>query len=149
MRRIQRDIDFEELVSFFGGGERAVFKEIWQILLFAACLGHSLGERREIRKSDAGKAMPEGYFSKCLSWPGVLYLLGLTETESADILKAKDENEDNLIRTFEEYSSRGLQELQKASEKHDDPLDALLEVISEHAGSKTAATSTINLDGLI
>ena len=149
MRRIQRDIDFEELVSFFGAGERAVFKEIWQILLFAACLGHSLGERRQIRKSDAGKAMPEGYFSKCLSWPGVLYLFGLTETESAEILKATDENEDNLITAFEEYSSRGLQEMKEASEKHDDPLDALLDLISRHTAGKAAATSVINLDGLI
>lgn len=148
MRRIQRDSGFEDSVRYFTSGDQPVFKEIWRLLLFTASLGHHLGEKKQILKSDTGKAMPESYFSNCPAWPGFLYLIGICDTESAEILKSGDEPEELLIRAFEEYSTHGLSILTDISNKFDDPLDAILDVVMIHLNSKESVSKPINFDGL-
>jgi dnd system-associated protein 4 len=149
MRRIHRDTRFEEIVRHFSSGEIPLFKEIWRLLLFAGSLGHYLGEKSPISKSDAGKAMPETYFSNCPAWPGFLYLMGICDTESADILKSGEEAQDLLIRTFEEYSTHGLSVLNEASNKFDDPLDAVLDLIMSNVNKQEAAPKPVDLGDLI
>ena len=149
MRRIQRDSGFEEIVRHFSSGEQPLFKEIWRLLLFAASLGYHLGEKRSIARSDTGKAMPESYFSNCPAWPGFLYLIGICETESAEILKSGDEPEELLIRAFEDYSTYGLSILSEASSRFDDPLDAVLDLITTHLNHRDSATKPIDFGDLI
>ncbi len=149
MRRIQRDSGFEELVRRFSAGEQPLFKEIWRLLLFSASVGHHLGEKRPITKSDTGKAMPETYFSNCPAWPGFLYLMGICETESADILKSGEEPEELLIKAFEEYATHGLTVLSEASNKFDDPLDAVLDLIMASLNQQESATKPIDFGDLI
>jgi dnd system-associated protein 4 len=149
MRRIQRDSTFEELVRHFSAGEQPLFKEIWRLLLFSASLGYHLGEKKPISKSDTGKAMPETYFSNCPAWPGFLYLMGICETESADILKSGEEPEGMLIRAFEEYATHGLSVLSEASKQFDDPLDAVLDLIMTNVNQQEPPTKAIDFGDLI
>jgi dnd system-associated protein 4 len=149
MRRIQRDSGYEETVRTFTTGEQPLFKEIWRLLLFTGALGHHLGERAHLTKSDTGKAMPESYFSNCPAWPGFLYLMGVCETESAEILKSGDEPEELLIRTFEEFSTHGLGFLKEALLKFDDPLDAILDIITTNLNHQDGAAKPIDFGGLI
>jgi dnd system-associated protein 4 len=148
MRRIQRDSSFEELVRYFTTGEQPLFKEIWRLLLFSASLGYHLGEKRPIMKSDTGKSMPETYFSNCPAWPGFLYLMGICETESAEILKSGEEPEELLIRAFEEYATHGLTILGEASNRFDDPLDAVLDLIIANVNQQESVGKSINFEGL-
>jgi dnd system-associated protein 4 len=149
MRRIQRDSSYEELVRHFSAGEQPLFKEIWRLLLFSASLGYHLGERRPISRSDTGKAFPESYFSNCPAWPGFLYLMGICETESADILKSGQEPEELLIRAFEEYATHGLTVLSEASNRFDDPLDAVLDLIMVNVAQPDLASKPIDFGDLI
>jgi dnd system-associated protein 4 len=130
MRRIQRESSFEDLVKQFTSGDSPLFKEIWRFILFSSAIGHHLGEKGKIGKADLGKAMPESYFANCPTWPGFLYLLGICETESADVLKATEDSEEILVGAFEEFAVRGMMEIKESSTRFDDPLDAVLDLIS-------------------
>ncbi len=149
MRRIQRDSSFEDVVKHFSTGENCLFKDMWRLLLFASTLGHQLGEKRSISKSDSGKAMPDSYFSNCPAWPGILYLFGICETESAEVLKADEDSEDLLIKCFEEYATHGLSVLKEASSRFDSPLDAVLDLIITNISSDNRGSKPIDFGGLI
>ena len=89
MRRIQRDIRYEELVKRLTTGDSAVFKEIWRLLLFSAALGIKDGTRKPLEQVDSGKAMPESYFSTP-GWRGFLYLIGVAETGGSECLRGDE-----------------------------------------------------------
>jgi len=146
MRRIQRDSRFEETIKALTAGEKPLFKDIWRVLLFAATLGFRDGERTQIRNSDSGKAFPESYLGNCPSWPGVLYLMGLSETESAEILRSDSEEEDNLVTIFEEYASTGLEKLEDALKTFDRPLDAIIHLTS--APSDDSVGGNVDFSGI-
>jgi dnd system-associated protein 4 len=148
MRRIQRESNYEETVRYFTGGDSPIFKEIWRLLLFAASLGHQLQAKEEIKKSDSGKAMPESYFANCPAWPGLLYLIGICETESAEILKADEGAEEKLIQTFEQHSTAGLALMAQASKEFDQPLDAMMDLVSKFAIGSTSPRKPIVFDGV-
>lgn len=113
MRRIHRDLKREKFVQALTTGDRPCFSEIWRLLLFAAMLGAKLGRRLPLGQSDAGKAMMGQYFSNCPAWPGLLYLLGLVETDSAELLHPSESAEDQLVKLFEEYANAGLDHMQQ------------------------------------
>jgi dnd system-associated protein 4 len=146
MRRIQRDSRFEETIKVLTSGDKPLFKDIWRVLLFAATLGFRDGGRTKIRNSDSGKAFPESYLGNCPSWPGVLYLMGLSETESAEILRSESEEEDKLISIFEEYASTGLEKLEDALKTFDRPLDAILHLTT--ASSDEAVSGGVDFSGI-
>ncbi|MDF1659336.1 MAG: DNA phosphorothioation-associated protein 4 [Verrucomicrobiales bacterium] len=139
MRRIQRDSRYEEVVKALTSGEKPIFKDIWRVLLFASMLGHKAGEKAEIQNSDSGKAFPESYLGNCPSWPGILYLLGLSETESAEILRSDTEEQDKLIDIFEQHATAGLEKLDLAIKTFDRPLDAVVHLLSEDPESSETA----------
>jgi dnd system-associated protein 4 len=149
MRRIQRDSSFDALIKHLSSGDNPLFKEIWRLLLFASALGHHQGEKKLIARSDSGKAMPESYFSNCPAWPGFLYLLGICETESADVLKANDESQELLIGAFEQYATHGLNSLQETVNRFDDPLEAVLDLIMANGGTQSTDTKTIDYGDLL
>jgi dnd system-associated protein 4 len=111
MRRIQRDVKHEDFIKGLTVGENAIFRDIWRVLLFAAAYGIHIGERSPLQKVESNKAMPETYFS-APGWRGFLYLIGFIGSDSSDHLKKGDEQEEHLVRAFEEYANRGLEEMQ-------------------------------------
>lgn len=145
MRRIQRDIEHEQLVKRLTTGEGAIFPEIWRLLLFAAALGVKQGIRRPLGKVDSGKSMPESYFGSP-GWRGFLYLVSLVESDSSACLASSPEQQDFLVSVFEEYANQGLHALGEALQTG----GAILEVVTGlllEAGREPVAAP--DLSGLI
>jgi dnd system-associated protein 4 len=149
MRKIKRDSSFEDLVKHFTTGDNPLFKEIWRFVLFSSALGHHLEEKGKIEKADLGKAMPESYFANCPTWPGFLYLIGICETESAEVLKATDESEDILVGAFEGFAVRGMMEIKESFARFHDPLEAVLDLISRLSSPDDKGTKPIDFSDLL
>lgn len=135
MRRIRRDQAHEAFVQELTSGDRPLFKDLWRILLFAAMLGQRATRRVPISEYDSGKAMPDAYFANSPAWPGVLYLLGLVETNSTNVLSSKQEDEDALLQIFEEYANGGLYLLRERTNGQD-TLKTILDLIDEYSDRK-------------
>ena len=143
MRRIQRSQDKEELVKQLTTGENAAFGEIWRLLLFSAMLGYKLGRREPLGQKDSGKAMMESYFANCPAWPGVLYLLGLVETQKTDVMGASEDAENKLITVFEEYANGGLAYLDEQLRGRTPTLLNVLDIVNGITASSGVRTPNL------
>lgn len=146
MRRIQRDIAHEDFIKTLISGDRAVFKEIWRVLLFAAALGVKKGQRIPLRNIESSKAFPESYFS-APGWKGFLYLLGFCENDSSDHLKNDEAEQEKLITAFEEYANFGLYEMAKAVTSSSDPLGDVAALLTENASTELQKPDISDLSG--
>ena len=130
MRRIQRSQGKEELVKQLTTGENAAFGEIWRLLLFSAMLGYKLGRREPLGPKDSGKAMMESYFANSPAWPGVLFLLGVVETQNTDVMIATEDAENTLLNIFEEYANGGLAYLNEQLKGRTPTLLIVLDIVN-------------------
>ncbi len=130
MRRIQRDVCHEEMIKRLTNGDTAIFREIWRLLLFAAAFGIYEGKRMPIDKVDSGKAIPDSYFSSP-GWRGFLYLVGVAETNESDCLRSDQEQQDQLVTMFEEYTNQGLHSLDRRLQLTISPLDEIMNILLE------------------
>jgi len=130
MKRIQREIQHEELVQKLTSQEGAIFNEIWRLMLFAASIGLKEKKKTPLGKTDSGKAIPETYFGNP-GWRGFLYLIGITQSESTECLQNTDEAKDQLIKDFEEYANTGLIILSEQLESQIDILDSLFHLLNQ------------------
>jgi dnd system-associated protein 4 len=128
MRRIQRDSKHEELVKALTSGDQPVFREIWRLLTFSALLGYRLNLRTPIGQSDSGKAIPINYFEGNPAFRGLLYLMGIVETDETKCLHATEEAEETLLSVFEEYANGGLRYLVDEVGENSDPLGRILDL---------------------
>ncbi len=131
MRRVQRASDKEDLVKTLTTGENAPFREIWRLLLFAAALGFHEGKRIPLGGVDAGKAMPQTYFSNNPAWPGLQYLLALVTVDDANVLAGSEEEDDRRLTIFEEYANGGLELMQGSLESSSYSLEALIGFVAK------------------
>lgn len=113
MKRIQRATDKEEIIKSLMAEQVGVFKEIWKLLLFAAQIGMRNNKREPLQSVDSGKGIDQSTFGNCPAWPGVLYLMSLSETESTNCMSGSPEAEDVRISIFQEYANGGLSVLQE------------------------------------
>ena len=128
MRRIQRDICHAELITKLTSGDSAVFKHIWQLLLFAAALGVLEEGKRPVQNSDPGKAIEDRVFS-APGWKGFLYLISIVETNNSECLKNSVEEEEKLVKNFEEHANYGLHLLGEKLKFVNDELDTFIEML--------------------
>lgn len=135
MRRIQRDSCHEDLIKILTGGEAPLFKEIWRVMLFAAALGVRQAKRRQILKSDSGKAIPDNYFS-APGWKGFLYLIGVAESGDTECLRGTNEAQEALVTAFEEYANQGLHTLGERIKSQPKLLDDLISLLLEACSPK-------------
>ena len=145
MRRILRATDKEPVIQALTSGETGLFKEIWKLLLFAAMVGYHDGTREPLKKSDSGKAIDSQVFGNCPAWPGILYLMGLVETQDTRSLYADDKNENDLIKRFEEYANRGLTILHSESEAGNYSVQSISRLILEIHAPDTGSTDLAKL----
>lgn len=108
IKRIHRAIDKEDFIRAITSDQVGIFKEIWKLLLFAAQIGMSNKRREPLDNIDSGKGIDQSTFGNCASWPGIVYLLSLVETERSDLLSGTQEAEDGRITIFQEYANGGL-----------------------------------------
>lgn len=129
MKRIQRANDKEEIIKLLITDQLGVFKEIWKLLLFAAQVGVRNGRREPLGSVDSGKGIDQTTFGNCPAWPGLMYLMALTETESTICMSGAPEAEDIRISVFQEYANGGLSILQDFFASRPADLDGLLAFI--------------------
>lgn len=126
MRRIKRDTQYERLVQSLTSGDLAVFREIWRLLTFAALLGYRLKSKVPIGESDPGKAIQINYFENNPSFRGLLYLIGIIETDDTKCLQSGEEADELLLSLFEEYANGGLKYLSEVVGEGSDPFGRIL-----------------------
>ncbi len=128
-RRIYRAKDKEEIISALTENSRGVFREIWRLLLFAAQVGVANNRREPLASIDSGKGIDQSTFGNCPSWPGVVYLIGIVETDGSDILASSPDAEEKRLVLFQEYANGGLSLLRDFFQDKIVDLDSLLAFI--------------------
>jgi dnd system-associated protein 4 len=143
MKRIHRASDKEEIIKLLMADQVGIFKEIWRLLLFAAQVGVKNGKREVLRSVDSGKGIDQSTFGNCPSWPGIIYLMALTESGSSDTLAGSPEAEDTRIALFQEYANGGLSILREFFSDRLVDLDGMLAFVESQSTEKAKAP---NLD---
>lgn len=138
MKRIMRASDKEELIEELMSSRVGVFREIWRLLLFAAQVGLKSGKREPLKAVEAGKGIDQGTFGNSTSWPGILYLMSLSDTEDSEILSGTPEGEDQRILLFQEYANGGLSVMKEFFQDRSVDLDGVLSFIEMHQAKNTA-----------
>ena len=129
MKRIQRANDKEEIIKLLMAEQVGVFKEIWKLLLFAAQVGMCNNRREPLKAVETGKGIDQSTFGNCPAWPGVLYLMALSETGKSECLSGSVDAEDNRSTIFQEYVNGGLSILKEYFTGRSLDLDGLLTFI--------------------
>lgn len=144
MKRIHRAIDKESIIQILTSDSVGVFKEIWRLLLFAAVLGFSNQRREPLSSVETGKGIDQLSFGNNPVWPGLLYLLGLVDSDDTQVLKSSEESEDERVQIFEEYANGGLAILKEEFEARNCSLEALLTFI--HAKTNPVSVKPPDLE---
>ena len=132
MRRIMRASDKNELIEELMSGRIGIFREIWRLLLFSAQIGLKAGRREPLKAVDPGKGIDQSTFGNSPSWPGILFLMGLSDTGDTQILAGSPEGEDQRIQLFQEYANGGLSVLKEFFQDRAVDLDGFLAFIESH-----------------
>ena len=83
-KRVQRATDKRDIIGLLTSEGSGAFSEIWRVLLFAAAVGFKNKRREALAAVESGDAIRQESFENSFVWPGMLYLLGLVETNGAD-----------------------------------------------------------------
>ena len=110
MRDIQRDVEFEDIVKKLAEQKHphlaaSLFRTMRELLCFCAVVGFNNGVRRPLGKKT--ETIPSRVFENNDMAIDLIYLLALSETKTAEVLKPERENE--AVQIFEEYASGGLE----------------------------------------
>ena len=138
-KRIHRAKDKQEIIEALTSDSLGVFKEIWRLQLFAAQVGLTHGKRVQLAAVDSGKGIDQSTFGNCTAWPGILYLIAITEANSADPLSSTQSAEDFRISAFEEYSNGGLEMIRDHFKARQIDLNGLMEFIETNLAEKVSA----------
>lgn len=137
MRRIYRASDKEDIIAALTSSKTGVFREIWRLLIFSAQVGIKTGKREQLRSVDSGKGIDQSTFGNCPAWPGMLYLIGLVEADSPDILSGSADAEEERLNAFQEYANGGLSVLSEHFADRVVDLDGLMAFIETQASRST------------
>ena len=146
MRRIHRASDKEELIKSLTHESTGVFREIWRLLLFAAVLGFDSKRRTPLASVDAGRGIDQSTFGNSPSWPGILHLMGLVETNSTQLFASSDDSEMSRIQMFEEYANGGLEILSEIAAGREANFDFLVNFVTERLHEPTATAPDLKIE---
>lgn len=141
MKRIQRASDKEAIIEILTSERVGAFREIWRLMFFAALVGFKNGRRETLGSTQSGEGIRQDSFANNPVWLGTLYLFGLVETGTTDVLRSEEEAENERTKIFEEYANGGLALLKEQFETSSESLDTLLTFIQ----SQTETASTPDL----
>lgn len=134
IKRIQRASDKEDIIKLLTSDTFGAFREIWRLLFFAAMVGFKNSRREPLVSTGSGEGIRQDSFANNPVWSGTLFLLGLVESSSTEVLRGTEEAEDERIKIFEEYANGGLAILKEEFEASNDSIDSLLYFIQSHTG---------------
>lgn len=110
MRAINNNVNrskaYEDTLQILGGSGNDLFKTLRDALGFAATLGYREGRRLEFDKNYGKEDLQPSVYVNSQESIDVIFMIGLAESKSTDILKL--ENEKECIKIFEEYANGGL-----------------------------------------
>ncbi|MBI48155.1 MAG: DNA phosphorothioation-associated protein 4 [Marinobacter sp.] len=141
---VKRERNHEALISRLYGSNRSIFQYLKDIMVFAAMVGHSLQEKREI-SGESVEIILDTYASD--QKDGFIYLLGLLDEKDGKILK--DEHLRSAVKVFEEYCNAGLYTIEQwLDDNPGDPdgVDTLLEKIYERLAENEKEHGVANED---
>ena len=104
----------------------------------------SNNRRESLINIESGKGIDQSTFGNCPSWPGIVYLLSLVETEQSELLSGTQEAEDSRITIFQEYANGGLSVMLDFFKDRPLDLDGILAFI-ESQTIKVAAIPDLEL----
>lgn len=128
-KRIMRSKDKAEIIDELMSDNVGVFREIWRLLLFAAQIGVKNKRREPLTSPDSGSSIRQDIFGNCNSWPGIVYIIGLTETGDSALLAGDSYGDEKRITMFEEYANGGLAVLKEYFSANPLNMDSLLTYI--------------------
>lgn len=134
MKRIHRAVDKESIIQLLTSDSAGIFKEIWRLLLFSAVLGYFNQRREPLASVDTGKGIDQLSFGNNPAWPGILYLLGVVESNGAEVLNSTEKSEDDRVQIFEEYANGGLAILKEEFESRSFNIEALITFMQSQIG---------------
>lgn len=126
---VKRERAHEALIVRLFSSNQSVFHYLKDIMVFAAMVGHSRGERRPV-SGDVIEIILDTYASD--EKDGFIYLLGLLDARDGSILK--DQKLKDAVKVFEEYCNAGLYTIERwLDDNPGDPdgIDTLLAKIYE------------------
>lgn len=129
IKRIHRATDKEEIIQLLTSEQMGVFKEIWRLLMFAAHVGYRNSRREPLGSIESGKGIDQSTFGNSPSWPGVMYLIALADSGTADPLGGAADSEERRITAFQEYANGGLAILREFFLSRQPGLDGMIEFI--------------------
>ncbi len=134
-KRIQRASDKESIITLLTSESVGAFRENWRVVFFAALIGYKNGRRDPLGSVQTGEGIRQDSFANNPVWHGMLYLLGLVETNSTDVLQSTEEAENERIKIFEEYANGGLAILKEHFASSNESLDSLLTFIQSQTST--------------
>ncbi|NAW33497.1 DNA phosphorothioation-associated protein 4 [Halomonas alimentaria] len=145
---VKRERNHEALISRLTLENRSVFQYLKDLMVFAAMVGYSHDERREI-SGETIEIILDTYASD--EKDGFIYLLGLLEHKDGQVLK--DEKLKECVVVFEEYCNAGLYIIEDwLNENPGDPsgvdtlLDKIYQRLSENEKLKDINNDEIEID---
>jgi dnd system-associated protein 4 len=110
MRAINNNVNrsraYEETLQILGGNGPTLFSTLRDALGFAATLGYREGRRLKFDDNFGKEDLQPSVYVNAKDAIDVIFMIGLAESRSTDILKL--ENEKECIKIFEEYANGGL-----------------------------------------
>ncbi|KXS55531.1 MAG: hypothetical protein AWU57_93 [Marinobacter sp. T13-3] len=100
---VKRERNHDALIARLSADNKSIFQYLKDLMVFAAMVGYSRGERREV-EGDTVEIILETYATD--EKDGFIYLLGLLEHRDGHILK--DQNLRKCVEVFEGYCNAGL-----------------------------------------
>ena len=108
-RRISRDLANEDSYQKLYDGEDAVFKQLKDVFLMAACIGFKNEQRKPLTKR--GKDFPWAVFNGKTD-ESIINAIALAETNDFRVLiDEQEEGEDDRVTIIEEYANAGIEYL--------------------------------------
>lgn len=101
---VRRERKFEALIKKFNSGSGSIFRHLKDIMVFAALVGYSKGDRKPISSSDTIPIALYTYESD--NQDSFIYLIALLAKKDLSILET--ENIAEAVKIFEEYCNAGL-----------------------------------------
>ena len=144
MRRFNRAIDKKEVVDKLLASNGGAFPQIWQIMIFAACLGVKIKRKEVLGDTDSSVAIPPSVLANnCRSWPGLLYLINIVETSDPNVLNSDESADEARMKILEEYANGGLAFMRENLETKEYSLDSVCQLLADGASTTSKVNDSI------
>ncbi|MDW8802466.1 DNA phosphorothioation-associated protein 4 [Clostridium sp. A1-XYC3] len=128
-RRIFRDEKYENIYQKLCEGEDAIFNQLKDVFLMAACIGYKVGIRTKLTKR--GKDFPWSVFNGDTD-ESIINAIALAESNDVKILiDEQEQGHDDRVTIIEEYANTGIEYLKvEVLDRGGHPVENLLTYIN-------------------